>query len=147
MSSGLARSTGMRALVGLLLLLLSGCGGGAESQGLGSEVRFSRGGGIAGVQQELVIAPDGGARVISRGRTGERFQLGRAERDAIAEDLRKARFSSLPKDASPGPPVPDDFGYTVTYDGHTSSAQGSRMPDRFARAIDTLGDVARAHGM
>jgi hypothetical protein len=43
--------------------------------------------------------------------------------------------------------VPDDFGYTVTYDGHTSSAQGSRMPDRFAHAIDTLGDVAHAHGM
>jgi hypothetical protein len=71
----------------------------------------------------------------------------KAGRDAIADDLRQARFSSLPKDASPGPPVPDDFGYTINYDGHSSSAQGSRMPDRFARASDTLGDVARAHGM
>jgi hypothetical protein len=147
MRSGLARSAGMRVLVGLLALLLSGCGGGTESQGLESEVRFSRGGGIAGVQQELVIAPDGSARVTSRGRTVERFRVNDAQRDAIVRDLESARFSSLPKDASPGPPVPDDFGYTVTYDGHTSSAQGSRMPDRFARAIDTLGDVARAHGM
>ena len=137
----------MRALVGLLLLLLSGCGGDAESQGLESEVRFSRGGGIAGLQQELVIAPDGSARVTSRGRTVQRFRATKAERDAIARDLENARFSSLPKDASPGPPVPDDFGYTVTYDGHTSSAQGSRMPDRFAQAIDTLGDVGHAHGM
>jgi hypothetical protein len=137
----------MRALVGLVLLLLSGCGGGAESQGLESEVRFSRGGGIAGVQQELVIAPDGSARVTSRGRTVERFRVNDAQRDAIVRDLESAHFSSMPKDASPGPPVPDDFGYTVTYDGHTSSAQGSRMPDRFAQAIDTLGDVARAHGM
>jgi hypothetical protein len=136
----------MRAAI-LVLILLTGCGGTAKPPTLQDEVRFSRGGGIAGLQQELVIAPDGQARVTSRGRTVERFQVGRAERDAIARDLRAARFSSLPKDASPGPPVPDDFGYTVSYDGHTSSAQGSRMPDRFARAIDTLGDLARAHGM
>jgi len=136
----------MRAAI-LVLLLLSGCGGAEQSGGLKSEVRFSRGGGIAGLQQELVIAPDGRARVTSRGRTVERFRVTPKKRDAIANDLDKARFSTLPKDASPGPPVPDDFGYTVSYDGHTSSAQGSRMPDRFARAIDTLGDVARAHGM
>jgi hypothetical protein len=137
----------MRAAILLLLVLLTGCGGAAEVPTLQGEVRFSRGGGIAGLQQELVIAPDGRARVTSRGRTVERFQVPKAERDAIARDLEKARFSSLPKDASPGPPVPDDFGYTINYDGHTSSAQGSRMPDRFARASDTLGDVARAHGM
>jgi hypothetical protein len=137
----------MRALIAVVVLLVGGCGGAAEKEGLGGEVRFSRGGGIAGLQQELVIAPDGRAHVTSRGRTVERFQVPEAERDAIADDLRKARFSSLPKDASPGPPVPDDFGYTISYDGHRSSAQGSRMPDRFARASDTLGDVARAHGM
>jgi hypothetical protein len=137
----------MRALAAILLTLLTGCGGANHTGGLDGEVRFSRGGGIAGLQQELVIAPDGRARTTSRGRTVERFKVTKAERDAIADDLREARFSTLPKDASPGPPVPDDFGYTVGYDGHTSSAQGSRMPDRFARAIDTLGDVARAHGM
>jgi hypothetical protein len=136
----------MRAAI-LVLILLTGCGGAAEPPTLQGEVRFSRGGGIAGLQQELVIARDGQARVTSRGRTVARFQVGRAERDAIARDLRRARFKTLPKDASPGPPVPDDFGYTVTYAGHASSAQGSRMPDRFARAIDTLGDLARAHGM
>jgi hypothetical protein len=136
----------MRAAI-LVLVLLSGCGGAAGPPTLQGEVRFSRGGGIAGLQQELVIAPDGQARTISRGRTVERFRTTKAQRDAIARDLEQARFSSLPKDASPGAPVPDDFGYTVTYDGHTSSAQGSRMPDRFARAIDTLGDLARAHGM
>jgi hypothetical protein len=139
----------MRASVGILVVVLvSGCGTGTQEPGrLDGEVRFSRGGGIAGVQQELVIAPDGSAYTTSRGRTVERFQVGRANRDAIARDLRAARFLTLPQDASPGPPVPDDFGYTVTYDGHTSSAQGSRMSDRFARAIDTLGDVAHAHGM
>ena len=132
----------MRALIAALVLLLSGCGGSAELQG---EVRFSRGGGIAGLQEELVIAPDGQARVTSRGRTIERFNVTKAQRDAIARDLES--FKTLPKDASPGPPVPDDFGYTVTYDGHSSSAQGSRMPDRFARTIDTLGDLAHSHGM
>jgi hypothetical protein len=137
----------MRAAILLLLVLLTGCGGAAEVPTLQGEVRFSRGGGIAGLQEELVIAPDGQARVTSRGRTIARFKVPKAERDAIAGDLRQARFSSLPKDASPGPPVPDDFGYTISYDGHTSSAQGSRMPDRFTRASDTLGDVARGHGM
>jgi hypothetical protein len=137
----------MRALMAVLLLLLSGCGGAEQPQGLDGEVRFSRGGGIAGLQDELVIAPDGQARVTSRGRTVERFRVTESERDAIARDLRAARFESLPEDASPGPPVPDDFGYTVTYDGHTSSADGSRMPDRFVRAIDTLGELAREHGM
>jgi hypothetical protein len=137
----------MRALVAVVVLLLSGCGGAAEPATLQGEVRFSRGGGIAGLQQELVIAPDGQARVTSRGRTVEQFRVTDEDRKAIADDLQAARFSGLPKDASPGAPVPDDFGYTVSYDGHTSSAQGSRMPDRFARAIETLGDIARTHGM
>ena len=137
----------MRALMGILMLLLTGCGATQHTSGLDSEVRFSRGGGIAGLHQELVIAPDGRARTSSRGRTVERFRVTRKERDAIARDLQAARFDSFPKDASPGPAVPDDFGYTVSYDGHTSSAQGSRMPDRFARAIDTLNDLARVHGM
>jgi hypothetical protein len=136
----------MRAAI-LMLILLSGCGGSAQERGLEGEVRFARGGGIAGLQQELVIAPDGSARVTSRGRTVQRFRVARAERDAIARDLQAARFSSLPEDASPGPPVPDDFGYRISYGGHVCNAQGSRMPDRFARASDTLGDVARAHGM
>jgi hypothetical protein len=139
----------MRALAAILLTMLTGCGGAATQDpgGLEGDVRFSRGGGIAGLQEELVIAPDGRARVTSRGRTVERFQVARAEREAIARDLESARFSSLPEDASPGPPVPDDFGYRITYRGHASNVQGSRMPDRFARASDTLGDVARAHGM
>jgi hypothetical protein len=132
----------------LLLLLLSGCGGAAQDPAtLKGEVRFARGGGIAGLQQELVIAPDGRARVTSRGRTVERFRVTESQRDAIARDLQSAGFATLPKDASPGPPVPDDFGYRVTYRGHESNAQGSGMPDRFARAIDTLSDVARTHGM
>jgi hypothetical protein len=135
----------MRALMGILAVLLTGCGGAEHPAGLEGEVQFSRGGGIAGLQQELVIAPDGRARVTSRGRTVERFRVTKQELDAIASDLEG--FSSLPKDASPGPPVPDDFGYRITYRGHESSAQGSRMPDRFARASDTLGDIGRAHGM
>jgi hypothetical protein len=65
----------MRAAILLLLVLLTGCGGAAEVPTLQGEVRFSRGGGIAGLQQELVIAPDGRARVTSRGRTVERFQV------------------------------------------------------------------------
>src|SRR5262245_45217225 len=55
--SGPRRSTHMRALLALLLLL-TGCGGAQPAGGLDGEVRFSRGGGIAGVQDELVIAPD-----------------------------------------------------------------------------------------
>jgi hypothetical protein len=75
---------------------------------------------------------------------------GAGEAPTLQGEVRFSRgggFATLPEDASPGPPVPDDFGYTVSYDGHTSSAQGTRMPDRCARAIDTFGDVARAHGM
>jgi hypothetical protein len=77
----------MRALMGVLLVLLSGCGGAAKPPTLEGEVRFSRGDGIAGLQQELVIAPDGLARTISRGRTVERFRTTKAQRDAIARDL------------------------------------------------------------
>jgi hypothetical protein len=137
----------MRALILLLGLLLAGCGAAQDPPTLATEVQFVRSGGLAGGNDVLTLAPDGSARLTMRRQPTVTFRVSRAERDAIAQALRDAGFSNMPEDASPGPPVPDDFGYGVVYRGHRVSAQGSRVPDRLAPVLDRLGDVARAHGM
>jgi hypothetical protein len=136
----------MRALLIAAALLLGGCGS-TEATTLQHEVHFLRGGGIAGMQDELVIHPDGRATLTSRGEPTRRFQVSKADRDAIARALQEARFSTLPKDVSPGPPWPDNFGYGVVYRGHHVSGEAGRIPDRLQPVLDRLGDVARAHGL
>jgi len=137
----------MRALILIVGLFVAGCGADPDPPTLATEVQFVRSGGLAGGNDVLTIAPDGTATLTMRRQPTLTFRVSRGERDGIAQALRDARFSSMPEDASPGPPVPDDFGYGVVYRGHRVSAQGSRVPDRLAPVLDRLSDVARAHGM
>src|SRR5262245_61018120 len=101
----------VRALLLAIALLVAGCGADPDPPTLATEVQFVRSGGLAGGNDVMTIAPDGTATLTMRRQRTFTFRVSRAERDGIAKALRDARFSSMPEDASPGPPVPDDFGY------------------------------------
>jgi hypothetical protein len=129
------------AAVVLATLVLSGCGGAAQP-GLDAPIHYTRGGGLAGVHDELVIAPDGSARLSGRTTPTRRFRVSRADRDALARALHGVDWS-----AGPGAPIPDAFGYGVSYRGRSVSAQDGEVPPRLAPLLDRLGTIAHRHGM
>jgi hypothetical protein len=133
----------MRAAATVLgTLALAGCGGTGAQPSLQAPVHYTRGGGIAGVQDELVIAPDGSARLSGRGVPMRRFGVSRADREALAQALGEVDWS-----ARPGRPIPDAFGYGVSYRGRTVSAQDGEVPPRLAPLLGRLGTIARRHGL
>lgn len=121
------------------LLFAAGCGsdddnGQAEARPatLSADLRYVRDGGFAGDHDELVISPDGRARLQRlRGRDAS-FQLSREELNRVAKAVAGAKLDELdPKSTSPKP-VPDAFEYTVSYRGHKVKTDDAAMPDTLA---------------
>jgi hypothetical protein len=139
-------------ILAIALLAASGCGGG-EDDGTGgsspatlsAELRYVRDGGFAGDHDELVIAPDGRARVTRlRGRDAS-FELSRQEIAKVAEAVEGAKLDELnPKSTSPKP-VPDAFVYTVSYRGRKVETDDAAMPDSLAPLRQQLDLLVTKH--
>ena len=116
-------------IAGLMTLALAGCGGDEESPagsgGSGSSggaqlagpLTFTRGGGIAGRTDKLVVQPDGSGSLTTRSGGERAVKLEAAELQTIADDVRSADLAGLPEDSTAGRTQPDAFGYRVAYDG------------------------------
>jgi hypothetical protein len=139
-------------ILAIALLAASGCGGG-EDDGTGgsspatlsAELRYVRDGGFAGDHDELVIAPDGRARVTRlRGRDAS-FELSRQEIAKVVEAVEGAKLDELnPKSTSPKP-VPDAFVYTVSYRGQKVETDDAAMPDSLAPLRQQLDVLVAKH--
>ena len=127
----------------LLALGLAACGDDAPSSALTGELRYVRSGGIAGDHLELVVQPDGSAKVTSL-RGGETtFTLSEEERQALAEAAR-----NLPdEDSTAAKAAPDAFVYTVTYEGRTAKTDDPGLSKSgFSPLIGELQSILDAHG-
>jgi hypothetical protein len=138
-------------ILAIALLVASGCGAGddgtdeSSSARLSAELRYVRDGGFAGDHDELVIAPDGHARVTRlRGRDAA-FELSRQEIAKVAEAVEGAKLDELnPKSTSPKP-VPDAFVYTVSYRGKRIETDDAAMPDSLAPLRQQLDVLVAEH--
>ncbi|HEX5954984.1 MAG TPA: hypothetical protein VFY37_03525 [Solirubrobacterales bacterium] len=136
------------------MLALAGCGGEDESPAdpgdpggapLTGPLTYSRGGGIAGRMDKLVLQPDGGGTVTTK--TGERtFKLEGAELQKLADDLQSADLPGLPEDSTADRTQPDAMGYRVVYDGATVSTESGHIPDRMGPLVATLDDMVDRYG-
>ena len=138
-------------LAGIALVLLTGCGddggsggGGGETATLTGPVTFERGGGVAGRRDRLVVEPDGKAKLTVQ-TTTESIQLSDAELADLERELAKADLTSLPADSTSKTPVPDTFGYRVTYDGTTVTADDPAMPDKLRGLAAGLGALVERY--
>jgi hypothetical protein len=135
-------------LAGLALLAIAGCGdddgGGEPAAALKGPLTYERGGGIAGRRDRLVVQPDGRAELTVRDRT-KSIELSDAELDELGRDLEHANVSSLPKDSTSAKPVPDAYGYRVTYDGATVTTDDPAMPDRLGGLCARLGALVERY--
>ena len=113
-------------IAGLVAMLaLGGCGGEDESPAdpgdpggaqLGGPLTYSRGGGIDGRMDKLVVQPDGTASLTTK--AGERsVKLDAAQMQALADEVERADIPSLPEDSTAERPQPDALGYRVVYEG------------------------------
>jgi hypothetical protein len=133
-------------LAAIALVLVAGCGddgGGIVSYGPGAlsgPLTFERGGGIRGRRDRLVVQPDGKAKLTVRDKT-KPIQLTDAELAKLRSDLDGTDLGSLPPDSTSERPVPDAFGYRVTYGGDTVNTDDPAMPDELRGLVARLGAV------
>jgi hypothetical protein len=136
-------------LAGLAVVLLAGCGSedGGSGSGSGSgkallsgPVTYERGGGLAGRRDRLVVRPDGSATLTVRERS-KTVKLTGKELDSLASDLEAADLGSLPPESTSDRPVPDAFGYRVSYGGDTVTTDSSAMPKELRGLVARLGGL------
>jgi len=129
----------------LVLLTTAGCGAEDGPRELSGPLTYSRGGGIAGRMDRLVVQPDGAARLTTR-QGGERaIELTPRQLADLERDLRDADFGDAPTESRNDPPIPDTFGHRVVYEGRTVSAEDEAMPERLRGLIYGLGGLVDAY--
>jgi hypothetical protein len=102
-------------------------------------VDFQRTGGIAGVNDHLVVQPDGRVSKESAGKecTG---QLEPAQLATLREDLNRAGISQLP--SSERPPAADVFEYEITHNGSTVRTFDTVVPEQLKPVLAKLTKLA-----
>jgi hypothetical protein len=140
-------------IAGLMTLAIAGCGGDDESPAasggpgssggaqLAGPLTFTRGGGIAGRADKLVVQPDGSVSLTTRSGGERAVKLEPAELQTIADNADSADLAGLPEDSTAGRTPPDAFGYRVVYDGATVTTESGSVPDRMGPLVATLSKI------
>jgi hypothetical protein len=139
-------------LAGLALLLLAaGCGddgggpGGDDDRAtLSGPLTYERGGGIAGRRDRLVVRPDGSATLTVQDKP-KSVTLTDKELDTVISDVESADLGSLPTDSTTKPPVPDAFGYRISYGGDTVTTDDPGMPEQLRALAARLGQLVERY--
>jgi hypothetical protein len=137
-----------RMLMTLVALALSACGGDDGGGSFDGPVTYVRGGGETGEARELTVRPDGtGTFVVARGLaqpTRAAIRLTERERGRLASLLSEVDLGSIGDDKSE--PMPDAFGYSVSYGGQEVSWQAEHRPEPLAALTDELSRLAEKYG-
>jgi len=125
----------------LAAALVAGCGGTAAEAKLKANVRYAKGGGIAGISQQLTVRPDGTgvARDYESRRT---FSVAAATRRAIERAVRAADLAHTKNPRKRGEGA-DGFAYSVSYGPHrvTWSDFTADPPERVERLYSLLDEL------
>ena len=103
-------------------------------------VDYYRTGGIAGLQDRLVIF-DNGVAVISGRTENHEIELNQTDIDRIILLFDKGRFSTLEGNYSGRHGSADLMRYTITYHGKTVSAEDTAIPPSLQPVIDELNRI------
>ena len=127
------------AILAALIVLLAGCGA-DEQAALSGPLTYERGGGLAGRRDRLVVRPDGSATLTVRDKA-KTVKLTGKELDALASDLEAADLGSVRSDSTSERPIPDAFGYRVSYAGDTVTTDSAAMPKKLRGLVSRLGGL------
>ena len=135
----------------LALAALGGCGDGEEEPGAGREgagplVRYGRSGGIAGVNEQLIVQPDGRATLTAGVDSNPvEFRLSEAELNSLRGSFDEAGFAELYPDYRASTPGADFFQYEIAYGGHTVLTETEAGPPELEPVIAALDRIVGQH--
>ena len=125
----------------LAAALVAGCGGASAEAKLKANVKYGKGGGIAGVSQQLTVRPDGTGVATSQ-EERRSFKVSAATRRALERAVRSADLAHTknPKKRGEGA---DGFGYSVSYGPHRVvwSDFTADPPERVERLYSLLDEL------
>ena len=105
-------------------------------------IEYSRAGGIAGFNDELKIDAKGHVTLVRRTNKFE-FDLTADELNRLQAVFRDVGFASMPE-VLPKPLVPDEFSYTISYQGRTIKTSDTTMPANLRSVITLLNNIIDA---
>jgi len=103
-------------------------------------VDYQRTGGIAGVDDRLVIF-DNGLAVLSRKTVSTEIALNKSELERVAGIFNEAQFSMLQGNYSARRGTADYFRYMISYHGKTVIAEDSAIPPPLQTVIDEMNRI------
>ncbi|NTU99890.1 MAG: META domain-containing protein, partial [Methanoregulaceae archaeon] len=107
-------------------------------------ITYSRTGGIAGLDDRLILSPDGTATVTRKGATRQ-VKVPELTMRKLTAHLSAADFPSL-KDSYPATREGADFfTYTLTHDGKTVVTKDTGIPAILVPIINTLNEIVESH--
>jgi hypothetical protein len=106
-------------------------------------VDYHRTGGIAGLNDRLVIF-DNGAAIVSSNRGGDReIHLNKTDLDLITSVFTGAQFSLLEGNYTARHGSADVFHYTISYHSKTVNAEDSAIPPSLQPVIEELNRILK----
>jgi hypothetical protein len=103
-------------------------------------VDYYRTGGIAGVDERIVIF-DNGVAVISQKTASTEITLNQSELERITEIFNVTQFSMLQGNYTARRGTADYFRYTISYHGKTVIAEDSAVPPSLQPVIDEMNHI------
>lgn len=129
-------------LITVLAAWLPSCAKTASSATL---VEYRRTGGIAGLDDHLIVRANGQATLTRRDQRYE-FALERETLSQLQSLLDNAQFTRLSGEYLPSQPGADLFTYTITYRGNTVRSMDTAVPEVLQPALDLLNQTVAGHG-
>jgi hypothetical protein len=126
----------------LAALVLAACG---TTPVPGFSLEYQRSGGIAGVDDRLVVDADWNATLTRSGQATE-FTLDAETIAGLQALLDKAGFADLDAEYLPAQQGADLFEYTLTYLGHTVRTADTAVPAGLQPVLDELSRIIDAGG-
>lgn len=112
-------------------------------------VDYRRTGGIAGLNDRLVIQADGNAVLQQKGQPDTDFTVDQQTMDDLEQTLQAAAFDELAGVHEPARAIPDAFHYEVVYAANggrqTVEATDGAVPNDLAPVLDLLNAIISQH--
>jgi hypothetical protein len=103
-------------------------------------LEFSRQGGIAGMDDRLVVQPDGSYTITRRGGSAKAGKLSAAELAVLRQQLDAANLGALPSVTRTGT-IADGFTYRLVYQGREVVAADGSVPPPLEPLIGALNQL------
>ena len=107
-------------------------------------LEYQRTGGIAGLDDRLVIKADGKKVILIRKDEHSEFELTSRQMSTLKQQLEESEFRSLKAIYKPETQGRDLFEYELTYRGHTVRASDGAIPEALRPILDSLNAIVQA---